>query len=98
MTDNLATSYFQSQKKLSPKQLRCQDFLAEFDMVLEYKPGRTKQVADALSRKAELVASMQEGKTKTFLGGRWSALHQRKASSLALRSGPSYAYAAESTA
>lgn len=35
-----------------------QDFLAEFDFVLEskYKPGRTNQVADALSRKAELVA------------------------------------------
>jgi hypothetical protein len=35
-----------------------QDFLAEFDFVLEskYKPGRTNQVADALSRKAELLA------------------------------------------
>lgn len=33
-----------------------QDFLAEFDFVLEskYKPGRTNQVADA--REAELVA------------------------------------------
>ncbi|KAK3006442.1 hypothetical protein RJ639_017437 [Escallonia herrerae] len=30
-TDNIATSYFQSQKKLSPKQARWQDFLAEFD-------------------------------------------------------------------
>lgn len=38
------------------KQARWQDFLAEFDMVLEYKPGRTNQVADALSRKAELAA------------------------------------------
>ncbi|KZV33967.1 hypothetical protein F511_04192 [Dorcoceras hygrometricum] len=35
-TDNIATSYFQSQKKLSPKQARWQDFLAEFDYVLEY--------------------------------------------------------------
>lgn len=30
-TDNVATSYFQTQKKLSPKQARWQDFLAEFD-------------------------------------------------------------------
>ena len=52
-TDNVATSYFQTQKKLSPKQARWQDFLAELDMVLEYKPGRT---ADALSRKAELAS------------------------------------------
>ena len=55
-TDNVATSYFQSQKKITPKQARWQDFLAEFDYVLEYKPGRGNVVADALSRKAELAA------------------------------------------
>ncbi|KAK2982711.1 hypothetical protein RJ640_002395 [Escallonia rubra] len=55
-TDNIATSYFQSQKKLSPKQARWQDFLAEFDYVMEYKPGKANLVADALSRKAELAA------------------------------------------
>ena len=55
-TDNVATSYFQSQKKLSPKQARWQDFLAEFDYVLEYKPGKANLVADALSRKAEFAA------------------------------------------
>lgn len=31
-TDNIATSYFQSQTRLSPKQARRQDFLAEFNM------------------------------------------------------------------
>ncbi|CAL8092009.1 unnamed protein product [Prunus armeniaca] len=36
-TDNVVTSYFQSQQKLSPKQARWQDFLAEFDYKLEYK-------------------------------------------------------------
>lgn len=55
-TDNVATSYFQTQRKLSPKQARWQDFLAEFDYVLEYKPGRDNVVADALSHKAELAA------------------------------------------
>ncbi|KAK3004590.1 hypothetical protein RJ639_019648 [Escallonia herrerae] len=34
-TDNIATSYFQSQRKLSPKQARWQDFLAEFDYMME---------------------------------------------------------------
>ena len=50
----VATSNFATQKKLSPKRAG----LAEFDCVLEskYKPGRTNQVADALSRKAELLA------------------------------------------
>ena len=55
-TDNVATSYFQTQKNLSPKQARWQDFLAEFDYTLEYKPGIANHVADALSRKAELAS------------------------------------------
>ncbi|KAH9697420.1 Endonuclease [Citrus sinensis] len=64
MTDNVATSYFQTQKKLSPKQARWQDFLAEFDYRLEYKPGKANVVADALSRKAELpTLSMSQPKS-----------------------------------
>ena len=55
-TDNVATSYFQTQKKLSPKQARWQDFLAEFDYMLEYKPGSANHVADALNRKVELAS------------------------------------------
>lgn len=39
-TDNVATTYFQSQKKLTAKQARWQDFLAEFNFTLEYKPGK----------------------------------------------------------
>ena len=54
--DNVAASYFQTQKKLSPKQAWWQDFLAEFDYVMGYKPGRGNVVADALSRKASLAA------------------------------------------
>ena len=34
-TDNVATSYIQSQKKITLKQGRWQDFLAEFDHTLE---------------------------------------------------------------
>ena len=54
-TNNVATSYFQTQKKLSPKQARWQDFLAEFDYTLEYKPGSANHMVNALSRKAELA-------------------------------------------
>ncbi|KAL6321756.1 hypothetical protein AAG906_035274 [Vitis piasezkii] len=53
--DNIATSYFEMQKKLSLKQARWQDFLAEFDYTLKYKPGSTNHVADALSHKAKLA-------------------------------------------
>ena len=56
MTDNVATSYFLRQKKLTPKQVRWQTFLAEFDFEIEYKPSRANLVADALSRKRELAA------------------------------------------
>ncbi|WMV15116.1 hypothetical protein MTR67_008501 [Solanum verrucosum] len=48
--------YFQSQKKLTAKQARWQDFLAEFDFTFEYKPGKANVVADALSHKADLAA------------------------------------------
>ncbi|CAL2270473.1 unnamed protein product [Prunus armeniaca] len=58
-TDNVATSYFQSQHKLSPKQARWQDFLAKFDYKMEYKQGKTNVVADALSRKAALATVVQ---------------------------------------
>ncbi|KZV49681.1 hypothetical protein F511_16615 [Dorcoceras hygrometricum] len=64
-TDKVATSYFQTQKKLSPKQARWQEFLAEFDYTLEYKPGKANVVADALSRKSELAAlSLAKGEIK----------------------------------
>ncbi|RVW51386.1 Retrovirus-related Pol polyprotein from transposon 297 [Vitis vinifera] len=55
-TDNVATSYFQTQKNLSPKQARWQDFLAEFNYTLEYKPESANHVVDALSRKTELAS------------------------------------------
>ncbi|KAM1160926.1 hypothetical protein TB2_000069 [Malus domestica] len=57
-TDNVATSYFQTQQKLTPKQARWQEFLAEFDYKLEYKQGNENVVADALSRRVELMATV----------------------------------------
>ncbi|KAA0050296.1 reverse transcriptase [Cucumis melo var. makuwa] len=67
VTDNVATSYFQTQKKLTPKQAQWQDFLAEFDFKLEYKPGRANIVADALSLKAELSTITTSMPTSDFL-------------------------------
>lgn len=49
-TDNVAMSYFDTQKKLTPKQARWQELLAEFDLTLKYKAGKTNVVADARSR------------------------------------------------
>ncbi|RVW64250.1 Retrovirus-related Pol polyprotein from transposon 17.6 [Vitis vinifera] len=61
-----ATSYFQTQK-LSPKQARWQDFLAEFDYTLEYKPGSANHVADALSLGWAPWATTHEGTTRVGL-------------------------------
>ena len=55
-TDNTVVSHFLTQPKLTPKQARWQEFLAEFDFYFEHKAGRLNQAADALSRKAELAA------------------------------------------
>lgn len=50
-TDNVANTFFKTQWKLSPQQVRWQEFLAEYDFLWEYKSGRHNQVDDALSRK-----------------------------------------------
>ena len=64
MTDNVATSYFETQKKLSLKQARWQEFLAEFDYLLEYKPSKDNVIADAFNRKAELkTLNMSQSKS-----------------------------------
>lgn len=51
VTDNVANTYFKTWKKLSQKQARWQEFLAEYDFVWIHRPRRQNQVADALSRK-----------------------------------------------
>ncbi|KAE8705397.1 cytochrome P450 78A7-like [Hibiscus syriacus] len=61
-TDNVANSYFLTQKKLSPKQARWQEFLAEFDLSFEHKSGKVNFVADALSRRYNMeLVSMPMG-------------------------------------
>ena len=64
-TDNVANTFFKTQKKLSPKQARWQEFLAEYDFMWEHKPGKHNQVADALSRKEVFVAVYSISKLKT---------------------------------
>ncbi|XP_078436626.1 uncharacterized protein LOC144707396 [Wolffia australiana] len=50
-TNNMATSCFELQKKLTSKQARWQDFLVEFDFSLKYKPVHANHVVDAMSKK-----------------------------------------------
>ncbi|KAK3041752.1 hypothetical protein RJ639_000676 [Escallonia herrerae] len=58
-TDNISTSYFQSQKKLSPKQARSQDFLAEFDY-FSYNLMRSEATNQSdYKRRSPLVAQVE---------------------------------------
>ena len=50
-TDNVANTFFNTQKKLSPKHARWQELSQEYDFVWEHKPSKHNQVTDALSRK-----------------------------------------------
>ena len=58
--NNVANTFFNTQKKLSPKQARWQELLQKYDFVWEHKPGKHDEVADALSRKQvqEYVAAL----------------------------------------
>ncbi|WMV14027.1 hypothetical protein MTR67_007412 [Solanum verrucosum] len=56
-TDNVENIFFKTQKKLSPKHAKWQEFLAEYDFTWEHKSGKHNQVADALNRKEVFVAS-----------------------------------------
>ena len=47
VTDNVANTFFKTQKKLIIKQAQWQEFFANFDFVWVHKPGRHNQVADA---------------------------------------------------
>ncbi|KAL0307162.1 UNVERIFIED_CONTAM: Gag-Pol polyprotein [Sesamum radiatum] len=59
-TDNVTNTYFKTHQKLSPKQVRWQEFLGEFDFEWVHGPGKHNDVADALSRKLveEYVAAL----------------------------------------
>ena len=59
-TDNAANTFFNTQKKLSPKQAKWQELLQEYGFEWEHKPGKNNEVAYALSRKQvqEYVAAL----------------------------------------
>jgi hypothetical protein len=52
-TDHHSIRYLDTQPSLSKRQARWMETLAEFDYTIEYKPGNTNSVADALSRRPQ---------------------------------------------
>ena len=51
ITDNNAITAIKKQQVLQPKQARWIQFLGEFDLVIEHRPGKENKVADAISRR-----------------------------------------------
>lgn len=56
-TDHKALVYFNTQPGLSPRQVRWQNFLSDYELRIEYLKGSDNIVADALSRKTNLRLS-----------------------------------------
>ena len=54
VTDNISLKYFQSQPRLSAKQMRWQDLLAEFDLEIIHKKGKLHTLPDTLSRMPQI--------------------------------------------
>ena len=57
ITDRKSMVHLQTQPKLSERQVRWNEFLAEFgnELTIEYQSGKTNVVADALSRRADHI-------------------------------------------
>ena len=50
LTDHAPLTHWKTQKDLSPRQIRCNEFLTRFDTDIHHIPGVTNSAADALSR------------------------------------------------
>lgn len=54
--DNVSSTYSKTQAKITLKQARWQELLAEFDFEILYNPGKKNVVVEALRRKGQLDA------------------------------------------
>ena len=54
VTDNICLKYFQSQPRLSAKQMRWQDLLAGFDLEIIHIKGKLHRVPGTLSRMPQI--------------------------------------------
>jgi hypothetical protein len=53
--DHRALEYFMTKRHLNARQARWAEFLAQFDFIIRYLPGKLNILVDALSRQEKLV-------------------------------------------
>jgi transposase InsO family protein len=58
-TDHASLRYLQTQPHLSGRLVRWSEYLQEYDFTVAHIPGKDNHVADALSRRADFVASLR---------------------------------------
>jgi hypothetical protein len=60
ITDHRALEYFSTKRLLNPRQAGWQEFFADFNFEITYRPGTENLAADAMSRKNEIVTTQKE--------------------------------------
>ncbi len=68
LTDHKSLIYLQSQPHLSNRQVRWLEFLSLFNFTIQYKPGKSNPVADALSRRHDHELMNSEVNSVSELG------------------------------
>ena len=63
-TDHKSLKYIFTQKELNLRQRRWLELIKDYDMRLQYHPGKANVVADALSRKSHVNTLMTAGQPK----------------------------------
>ena len=58
-TDHKSLKYVFTQKELNIRQRRWLELMADYDIDLQYHPGKASVVLDALSRKPEVYMTVQ---------------------------------------
>ncbi|KAJ1580398.1 hypothetical protein NDA11_005925 [Ustilago hordei] len=60
LTDHEALKYFKSQRRITGRQARWAMLLADFDFILQYRPGDKGGEPDALTRRADMQPAGEE--------------------------------------
>ena len=77
-TDHTNLQYWKSPRNLNQRTARWHADLQEYDFQLEYIPGKTNTVADALSRPTDIDQGQEDNKDITILPQQICVLHTPK--------------------